>query len=135
MKGAGTTESHAKAGGPQLQRPSAFRNCCVRPGPSTCCSGHSPSERDFMRLSEKIYRVLLRAYPRDYRSRYAESMEQLFRDRLRQLRPHSFIDFVALWRRMLTDWAVSVPARYWERVGPHIHSSPLADPARRYLFF
>jgi hypothetical protein len=86
-----------------------------------------------MSFSEKIYRVLVRAYPRDYRSRYAEPMEQLFRDRLRQV--HSFTDFVALWRRMLADWAVSVPAHYWERVGAHIHSSPLADPARRCLFF
>lgn len=86
-----------------------------------------------MSLSEKMYRLLLRAYPRDYRNRYAEPMEQLFRDRRRQV--HSFTDFVALWRRMLADWAVSVPARYWERVGAHIHSSPLADPARRCLFF
>jgi ATP-dependent Clp protease ATP-binding subunit ClpA len=60
-------------------------------------------------------------------------MEQLFRDRLRQA--HSFTHFVDLWRRMLTDWAVSVPAHYWERIGAHIHSSPLTDPARRCLFF
>src|SRR5215467_6827226 len=86
-----------------------------------------------MSLSEKIYRVLLRAYPRDYRSRYSEPMEQLFRDRLRQV--HSFTDFVALWRRMLSDWAVSVPARHWERVGAHVHSSPLTDCALRCLFF
>lgn len=86
-----------------------------------------------MSLSEKIYRVLLRAYPRNYRSRYAEPMEQIFRDRLRQT--HSFAGLLALWGRMLADWAVSVPARYWERVGAHLHSSPLADPARRCLFF
>ena len=86
-----------------------------------------------MSFSEKAYRVLLRAYPRDYRSRYAEPMEQLFRDRLRQA--HSFTDFVGLWRRMLADWAVSVPARYWERTGAHVRSRPLADSARRCLFF
>lgn len=86
-----------------------------------------------MSLSEKLYRVLLRAYPRDYRSRYAGPMEQLFRDRLRQV--HSFTGFVALWRRMLADWAVSVPARYCERVAARIHSSPFADSARRCLFF
>lgn len=86
-----------------------------------------------MSLSEKVYRVLLRAYPLDYRSRYAEPMEQLFRDRLSRV--NSFTEFVALWRRVLADWAVSVPARYWERVGAHIHFSPLADPAQRCLFF
>ncbi len=86
-----------------------------------------------MSLSEKIYRVLLRAYPRDYRSRYAEPMEQLLRDRLRQV--HSFTGFLALWGRMLADWTVSVPARYWERAGAHTHSSPFAEPARRCLFF
>jgi hypothetical protein len=60
-------------------------------------------------------------------------MEQLFRDRLRRV--HSFTYFVALWRRMLVDWVVSVPARYWERVGAPIHSSSSADPERRCLFF
>ncbi|MCC6364093.1 MAG: hypothetical protein IT165_11245 [Bryobacterales bacterium] len=60
-------------------------------------------------------------------------MQQLFRDRLRQVR--SFTGFVALWRRMLADWAVSVPAQYWERVTAHIHSNLLGDPARRCLFF
>jgi ATP-dependent Clp protease ATP-binding subunit ClpA len=60
-------------------------------------------------------------------------MEQLFRDRLRQV--HSFADFVALWRRILADWAVSVPARYWERIRPHTRLGSLADPARRCIFF
>ncbi len=86
-----------------------------------------------MSLSEKMYRVLLRAYPRDFRSRYAASMEQLFRDRLRQV--HSFAGLLALWRRMLADWAVSVPACYWERTGSHSGFHPLANPARRCVLF
>ena len=87
-----------------------------------------------MSFSEKIYRVLLLAYPRDYRSRYAEPMEQLFRDRLRQA--HSFTDLVSLWCRMLADWAVSLPACYWERIRPlHTRFDALANPARRCIFF
>lgn len=86
-----------------------------------------------MNFSEKIYRVLLQAYPLDYRSRYAEPMEQLFRDRLREVR--SLADLVVLWRRTLADWAVSVPARYWERVRAHTRFGSLADPARRCIFF
>src|SRR5262245_17594067 len=132
MKGADTTESHAKVGTPQLQKPSACRNCCVWRAPSVCCSGHEPSERDVMSLSEKMYRVLLRTYPRDYRSRYAEPMEQLFRDRLRQV--HSFTGFVSLWRRMLADWAVSLPARYWEQLRPlHTRFDAPANPGRRCI--
>lgn len=86
-----------------------------------------------MSFSEKMYRFLLRAYPRDYRIRYAEPMEQLFRDRLHEV--HAFADLVALWGRTLADWAVSVPARYWEQVTPHTRSGSLADPARRCIFF
>jgi ATP-dependent Clp protease ATP-binding subunit ClpA len=44
-----------------------------------------------------------------------------------------FGDLAALWGRTLADWAVSVPARYWERVTRHTDS--LTDPARRCLFF
>lgn len=86
-----------------------------------------------MSCSEKIYRFLIRAYPRDYRDRYAQPMEQLFRDRLREV--HGLANLLAFWGRMLSDWAVSVPARYWELVVSHTHVSPLTDPARRCLFF
>ena len=86
-----------------------------------------------MSFSEKIYHFLLRAYPRAYCERYAEPMEQLFRDRLREVR--SFPDLVALWMRTLADWTVSLPARYWEQFLPRVHRSPFADPARRCLFF
>ncbi len=86
-----------------------------------------------MNFSEKIYHILLRVYPRDYRRRYAEPMEQLFRDRLRHV--HSLPDLVALWGRTSADWAVSVLARYWERVRPHTRCGSVADPARRCIFF
>lgn len=88
-----------------------------------------------MNLSEKTYRFLLRAYPRGYRARYAEPMEQLFRDRLREA--GTFAELAVLWVRTLADWAVSVPARHWERDTPHLHHNWPAglDPWRRCLFF
>ncbi len=85
-----------------------------------------------MHLSEKVYRFLLRAYPRPYRERYREPMAQLFRDGLRDANTPA--KAVAFWMRMVADWALSVPARHWER----LTSTPLgtlAAPARRCVFF
>lgn len=88
-----------------------------------------------MSFSEKIYHFLLRAYPHDYRGRYGEPMEQLFRDRLREV--HTIAGLAALWARTLVDWAVSVPVHYWERTTPHPHRWNVGslDPARRCIFF
>lgn len=84
-------------------------------------------------FSEKIYGFLLRAYPRGYRTRYAQPMAQLFRDRLGEVRTHS--NLVALWTRTLADWVVSVPARHWEQLLSRLHRSPFADSARRCFVF
>jgi hypothetical protein len=86
-----------------------------------------------MTFSEKAYRLLLLAYPRDYRAQYAEPMEQFFRDRLRE--PHTFARLVDLWARTLADWAVSVPARHWEQARPQRHFALAQDPFRRCIFF
>jgi hypothetical protein len=86
-----------------------------------------------MNFSETAYRVLLRAYPLSYRDRYAEPMEQLFRDRLREVR--TFAGLAVLWARTLADWAVSVPARHWERVTSHGSFRSFGQPARRCVFF
>ena len=87
-----------------------------------------------MSLSEKIYHILLLAYPRHYRSVYAEPMEQLFRDRLGEI--HSLAGFAALWMRTLADWAISVPTQYWEgaTLPSHLHFASL-DYGRRCMFF
>jgi hypothetical protein len=69
-----------------------------------------------MSFSEKVYRFLLREYPHHYRSRYAQAMDQLFRDRLREV--HTFAGLAALWVRTLADWAAFVPMRYWEGATP-----------------
>jgi len=104
----------------------------VWPAPNTCCSGRSGSERD-LRASPRSCIGFCYERIRASTAVGTRSMEQLFRDRLREVRAVG--DLVALWRQTLTDWAVSVPARYRERGGSHSHFSPLADPARRCLFF
>lgn len=86
-----------------------------------------------MSFTEKAYRFLLRAYPRDYRARYAEPMEQLLRDRLRE--PHTCASLAALWVRILADWTVSVPARHWEQARQHRHFAFAQDPFQRCVFF
>jgi hypothetical protein len=86
-----------------------------------------------MSISEKIYRLLIRAYSSDYRGRYAGPMEQLFRDRLRET--HGFAELIALWGRTLADWVVSVPASYWSAGAPNTPFSSFGDPARRCIFY
>jgi hypothetical protein len=87
-----------------------------------------------MRFSEKVYHILLLAYPRHYRSIYAEPMQQLFRDRLREV--HSTSELLQLWVRTLADWAVSVPKQYWEGATPHPHLDFASlDAGRQCMFF
>ncbi len=86
-----------------------------------------------MRISERLYAWLLRVYPRTYRSRYAEPMQQLFRDRLRETR--GFTGVAELWLRTLADWTLSVPREYWEAATPHSRSRAHDHAARRCIFF
>lgn len=87
-----------------------------------------------MSFSEKVYRILLLAYPSHYRSIYAEPMQQLFRDRLREV--HSISALSTLWARTVADWAVSVPKQYWEGATPHPHLDFASlDSGRRCMFF
>jgi hypothetical protein len=85
-----------------------------------------------MNFSEKLYDLLLHAYPAHYRARYAEPMRQLFRDQLRA--KDTFMELAAFWIRTLADWAVSVPAQYRMRNPGPGHLKFLA-PSRRCIFF
>ena len=68
-----------------------------------------------MRLSERIYRILLKAYPAAYRERYEEPMAQLFSDQLRAA--HTAWDLAVLWLRTTADLIRTVPRRHVET--PH----------------
>lgn len=86
-----------------------------------------------MGVSERLYAWLLRAYPREYRVRYAEPMQQLFRDRLRVTRTPA--SFARLWVRILADWARSVAREHWDDIRLHPRPSMHDDAARRCVFF
>ena len=74
-------------------------------------------------LSERVYAVLLRLYPRAFRARYADEMLRTFRDRLR----HE--PALRLWIEVLEDAVVSIPYRYWVQ-DPHPMFPPSAAPLR-----
>ena len=87
-----------------------------------------------MRLSERIYGFLLKAYPKRYLRRYGEPMAQLFSDQLQ--RASGAGPLVRLWSRTLGDLSRTVPARYFERLLPNRGAfSRYNEAARRSLFF
>ena len=84
-----------------------------------------------MRLSEQIYRILLKAYPREYLRQYQEPMAQLFADQLQ--RASGVGAFFRLWLRTLADLFHTVPARHIECLLPG--GGGYSDGFRRSLFF
>ena len=56
-------------------------------------------------LSEKLYRALLYAYPREYRREYGELMVQLFRDRMR--RDGGGLGILKVWLETIVDLVTS----------------------------
>ena len=59
-----------------------------------------------MKTSERIYRWLLRLYPRDFREEYGHEMSLLFRARLSE-------GSVRLWLQVLGDLALHAPRERW----------------------
>jgi hypothetical protein len=86
-----------------------------------------------MTVSERIYRVLIRAYPARYRREYAEPMAQLFRDRLREAKTAWAVS--RLWMHTLADLASTVPTTHLERLGPHCSNHGLRPETGRAIFF
>ena len=58
-------------------------------------------------MSEKIYTLLLRLYPADFRETYGDDALQLFRDRWRD--ETGFFPRLRLWLDLLADLALSLP--------------------------
>lgn len=63
-------------------------------------------------LSVRVYRGLLRAYPREFRQEYGEAMIQVFRDLC--LQPGK-AGLASVWGRVLLDYAVSLVSEQIER--------------------
>lgn len=70
-----------------------------------------------MNAAERIYRMLLRAYPAHFRAAYGEAMVQLFRDRWRDaLRLGTPLQF---WLHIAADVATTVPQHRGTRLRTH----------------
>lgn len=70
----------------------------------------SDSERHdwTLRLSERVYRALLVAYPAEFRQEYVAHMRQAFRDLCREELGHRGVNgLVRLWARTLSDLAAT----------------------------
>ena len=85
-----------------------------------------------MRLSERIYRILLKAYPKRFRERYEAPMSQLFADQLREA--NTLVRIVRLWLRTAFDLVRTVPVHYFERKPAGIFSR-YNRQARLCIFF
>lgn len=85
-------------------------------------------------MSEKLYSLLLRLFPWDFRERFGEESIQLFRDRFRD--ETGFWSRLRLWTDLICDLAVSLPLEH-VRLGPEFvevaHSGASHDPAFQIL--
>jgi Clp amino terminal domain, pathogenicity island component len=86
-----------------------------------------------MTTSERIYRVLLKVYPKSYRREYGEPMMQHFRDQLRAA--SSANKLLSFWFRTLLDLARTAPLRHLESWIPHHGNVRFNDDALQAIFF
>jgi hypothetical protein len=73
-------------------------------------------------MSERLYALLLRLYPADFRREYGDAALQLFRDRLRDER--GFLPRLRLWLDLLVDLGLSLPPEY-HRAPSALVSAPM----------
>ena len=67
-----------------------------------------------MSLSKRLFQLILRAYPREFRLDYGADMTQLFCDCYRDMQQASSIRAIAFWRRMIWDVIRTAPLERWE---------------------
>jgi putative ABC transport system permease protein len=65
-------------------------------------------------FSDSMYRLLLRAYPSEFRVEYGAEMAQLFRDRCSERGNTQPVRFVILWLRTVVDCAATAPGEHME---------------------
>jgi len=67
-----------------------------------------------MSLSKRLFQLMLRAYPREFRLDYGPDMTQLFCDCYRDLQRPGLIPAIAFWRRMIWDVIRTAPSERCE---------------------
>ena len=67
-----------------------------------------------MSLSKRLFQLMLRAYPREFRLDYGPDMTQLFCDCYRNLQGAGLIAAIAFWRRMIWDVIRTAPSERCE---------------------
>jgi hypothetical protein len=70
-----------------------------------------------MSLSNQLFQLMLRAYPREFRLEYGLDMTQLFRDCYRDIQSDGLLSAIAFWRRMIWDVIRTAPLERWEALG------------------
>lgn len=89
--------------------------------------GHAPQQS----LSERVYAGLLRAYPRTFRTRYADEMVLLFGDQLRDARAaHGAGGITVTWLRTLLDLASSAFGEHLRKDRMTAQSLATFEPTR-----
>src|SRR5262245_54234216 len=63
-------------------------------------------------IADRLYRLLLRCYPGEFRDEYEREMQQAFLDRLDQDRAAGAGAVVRLWRQVITDAILLAPAEH-----------------------
>lgn len=79
-------------------------------------SAKSPSANKGQAVSERVYRLLLLAYPLEFRREYGPCMAQLFRDCCRDDTRDNRSGLWRLWLRTLFDVVQTVPKEHLEKL-------------------
>jgi hypothetical protein len=84
-----------------------------------------------MTVSQRIFHLLLFAYPREFRHEYGSQMTQLFRDCYREQTNRSAAGLWVLWLHTVSDLFVSAPREHLERL--RRESSVMTNPQRTVM--
>ena len=68
-------------------------------------------------MSNRLFQLMLLAYPREFRLEYGLEMAQLFRDCHRDIQSDGLKGTIDFWQRMILDVIRTAPLERWEALG------------------